>query len=347
MALKIAIAVALGSTLLAASPVRAAPQPGKLETYRDWTIGCDNGRACAAEALLPEDAVFDGHIALTISRGAEALAQPMISVRSQDSIKGSVSVIIDGKTIASAIAMDDEAQFSGVQGAAIAIAMARGAVMEVRHGKTLLGKPSLSGSAAALRYMDAQQGRAGTVTAIVAKGPLGASAVKPPPPLPVITRAVISGGAAPAALWREELAQAVKISGCTDEFMPDQEPDLHRLSKTQVLVLIPCGAGAYNFSSVPLIATGMPGRRSFVPARFDLQPGWGEDVRMPMLVNAGFEEKTGSLSSYAKGRGIGDCGSSETYVWDGAMFRLSEATQMGECRGGWNWITTWRAKVKP
>ena len=345
--MKIAIAMVACAGLGTALPAVAAPQLGKLETYRDWTIGCDNGRACAAEALLPEQAVFGGHIAVTISRAAEASAQPVISVRSQDDIKGSVSVVIDGKTVASAIAAEDEAQFTGVQGAAIANAMARGTVMEVRHGKALLGKPSLSGSAAALRYMDAQQGRAGTVTAIVAKGGLGASAVKTPPTLPVITRALITGNAKPASLWREESAEAVKLSGCTDEFTDDQEPELHRLSKTEILVLIPCGAGAYNVLSVPLIATGMPGRRSFTPARFDLQPGWGEDKRIPMLTNAWFEAKTSSLGSYAKGRGAGDCGSSETYIWDGKMFRLSEATQMGECRGGWNWITTWRATVTP
>ncbi|WP_241241804.1 DUF1176 domain-containing protein [Sphingobium algorifonticola] len=343
IALGVAVHLATGASVAAA----AAPQPGKLETYRDWTIGCDNGRTCAAEALLPADAVFDGHVAITLSRAPQAQAQPVVSVRSQDSIKGSVSIVIDGKAIASAVATDDEAQFTGVQGTAIADAMARGKTMEVRHGKALLGKPSLSGSAAALRYMDAQQGRAGTVTAIVAKGPLGANAVKPPPPLPLVTRAVVPPGAAPSSLWREELAKATDVSGCADEFTADQEPELHRLSKTQTLVLMPCGAGAYNFSSVPLIATGMPGRRSFMPARFDLQPGWSEDAGLPMLVNAGFEAKTSSLSSYAKGRGIGDCGSSETYVWDGTMFRLTEATQMGECRGGWNWITTWRAKVVP
>ena len=42
---------------------------------------------------------------------------------------------------------------------------------------------------------------------------------------------------------------------------------------------------------------------------------------------------------------IGDCGGSETYVWDGKRFRLTEATSMGECRGAWHWIRTWSARV--
>jgi hypothetical protein len=33
-------------------------------------------------------------------------------------------------------------------------------------------------------------------------------------------------------------------------------------------------------------------------------------------------------------------------VWDGAMFRLTSATAMGECRGSVDWIPIWRAEVK-
>jgi hypothetical protein len=96
---------------------------------------------------------------------------------------------------------------------------------------------------------------------------------------------------------------------------------------------------------VPVIATGIPGRRSFRFAVFDYQPGWSQDAGHPVLVNASWSPESSSLESYAKGRGIGDCGSSESYVWDGVRFRLVEASAMGECRGAWHWITTWSAKV--
>ena len=108
-------------------------------------------------------------------------------------------------------------------------------------------------------------------------------------------------------------------------------------------MLIPCGAGAYNYSSVPYVVTG----GKAVLAAFDAVPGWGGEGGPPMLVNAGFDAKTGELGSYAKGRGIGDCGSAETYVWDGTRFRLTEARAMGECRGSINWLTVWRAKAVP
>jgi hypothetical protein len=49
------------------------------------------------------------------------------------------------------------------------------------------------------------------------------------------------------------------------------------------------------------------------------------------------------LSSLAKGRGIGDCGASENYVWDGGEFRLIESRAMHVCRGAWEWIRLWEA----
>jgi len=62
-----------------------------------------------------------------------------------------------------------------------------------------------------------------------------------------------------------------------------------------------------------------------------------------MLVNASFDK--GILSTHNKGRGVGDCGSSETYVWDGRRFRMTEARVMSECRGSTNWLATYRAKA--
>ncbi|MCI4591448.1 DUF1176 domain-containing protein [Sphingobium sp. BYY-5] len=323
-----------------------APKPGALETYKDWTIGCDNRNRCEAVSLLPEGGVWpDNPVMVGVVRdaGPDAAAEVWVSRDAKGG--GDVSFHIDGRKVASAPSKDGDATLRGPLAAALAIAMARGGVLEVRAGNRLLGKPSLAGSGAALRYMDARQGRAGTSTALVATGTLGPLAVRAAPVAPVIRRAVVPIDPAPAALWREELTALGKMSGCADE-MKDAEPlQLHRLSKNEALILVPCGNGAYNFSSVPVIATGIPGRRTFHLASFDYKPGWSEEGGRPMLVNAGWVAEKSLLQSFAKGRGIGDCGGSETYVWDGVRFRLTEATSMGECRGAWHWITTWSARV--
>ena len=186
--------------------------------------------------------------------------------------------------------------------------------------------------------MDAQQGRAGGVTAAVAKGPKPASAVPAAAPLPRIQAIAPSG---PAAKVTPALIKAMRtISQCDAEDSGSSEPITgDAIGGGATLVLLPCGAGAYNFSSVPFIVTA--GKPSI--ARFNSSPGFEQGEGFPTLVNAGWDAKTGRLASYAKGRGLGDCGSSETYVWDGALFRLVAATQMPECRGSVNWLTVWRA----
>lgn len=346
----VALATIVVTGIAAAQPAMAspasAPRPGALETYKDWTIGCDNRNRCEAVSLLPDGGDWpDNPVMIGVVRdaGPDAAAEVWIS---RDS-KGSADIAfhVDGRKVAGASSRDGDATIRGPQAAALTIAMARGQVLEVRSGSRLIGRPSLAGSGAALRYMDARQGRAGTSTALVATGPLGTLAVRAAPVVPPIRRATIPAGDAPASLWREELTSIGTFTGCGEEMRDSQPPELHRLSRTETLILVPCGAGAYNMSSVPVIATGIAGRRTWRFAPFDSQPGWTEDAPHPMLVNAGWTPEKSRLDSFAKGRGIGDCGGSQAYVWDGSRFRLTEATSMGECRGAWHWIRTWSVPV--
>jgi hypothetical protein len=118
------------------------------------------------------------------------------------------------------------------------------------------------------------------------------------------------------------------------------ETEAFALGGGKTLVLIPCGSGAYNYSTVPFVVEG--GKAAV--ARFDRVPGSSE-VGLATLVNAGWDAAKAELGTYAKGRGIGDCGASETFVWDGAMFRLIELRAMGECRGSTNFLRLWKAEA--
>lgn len=346
MGAKTFLAVALATLSWTGVSAAQAPTPGTLETYKDWTIGCDNRNRCEAVALLPEGGAWpDNPVMVGIVRDAGPEAEAQVWTSRDAKGAGEVGFFVDGRRIAAAQSRDGDATVRGPQAAALAIAMARGSQLELRAGNRLLGRPSLAGSGAALRYMDARQGRAGTSTALVATGPLGALAVRPAPAAPVVKRAPVPTSGTPVTLWREELTALGKFTGCAQEMRAAQPPELHRLSKNETLILVPCGSGAYNVTTVPVVATGIAGRRAFHFATFDYKPGWSAEEAKPMLVNAGWVPEKSELSSFAKGRGIGDCGGSETYVWDGTRFRLTEATSMGECRGAWHWIRTWSARV--
>ena len=65
------------------------------------------------------------------------------------------------------------------------------------------------------------------------------------------------------------------------------------------------------------------------------------------IMNMAWDDKTHVLSTSFKGRGIGDCGGSTDYVWDGKIFRPVEEAMMDECLGAIAWIPTFRARAVP
>jgi hypothetical protein len=329
--------------LTALALAQIAPQQGPMKTFGDWVVACDNVKQCEMTSLQPEGGDWsDAGWQMAVTREAGPAGGWTVELMGEDAPAG-LSVHVEGAPAASAAAVWRGTSFVGGDALKLVEALANGKAVVVRDGAgKSLGRISLAGSSASLRFIDAEQGRAGTVSAAVAKGAKPASAAPAAPSLPVIASIRASG--TPAALSPALLKQLWAQSDCAVNYDGAARPDVerHALGGGATLVLVPCGAGAYNFSTIAYVVRG--GKAEV--AAFDSPPGWTADSPV-MLVNAGFDAKTGELGSYAKGRGIGDCGSAETYVWDGTRFRLIEARVMGECRGSINWLAVWRAKAVP
>ncbi|MDQ0248215.1 hypothetical protein J2W22_000262 [Sphingomonas kyeonggiensis] len=323
--------------LLAFLLAAQAAQDGPEKLYGDWVVACDNLHGCEMTSLLPGDQAMpeegSGYDAtMSVIREAGPAGGFTVEVWPAEKPSGRATLKIDDVTIATAPAGDEAVTFQGADAARIAAAMPNGKALALvdGDGKTV-ARISLAGSSASLRHIDADQGRAGTVTAVVARGTKPAGAV---PAAKVAERiAALRPSGAPVAVSRAMRLTLEKQSDCDglyDGAESAPEVETHALGGGKTLALLPCGAGAYNYSTVAfVIAGGKPARAVF------------DDGNDGMLVNAGFDK--GELSTYAKGRGIGDCGDSATYVWDGTRFRLTRARSMGECRGSTNWLTTFRA----
>ncbi|MES3046837.1 DUF1176 domain-containing protein [Sphingomonas faeni] len=320
----------------------AVPKPGELKTFADWTVGCDNTLRCTLGSLLPEMGGED-IITLNLARepGPVAAGGGRISLaletRNDDAAtkRPPASFAVDGKRVA----LHDAAT--------LAAAIANGQSLKILDAKgDALATLSLKGAAAALRYVDAQQGRGGSIDAIVAKGPAQSSA--PILPLAVITAITPSG--TPAKLTAAEVATMRKRATCDLGSFPDgagesiTTPETHALGGGKSLVILPCSTGAYNLIGALFIVDGT----KITPAQLDARSGFeatGADTGTSVKSVINGEFKDGVLTSYAKGRGLGDCGSHQSFVWDATRFRLSEQADMGECRGNIDYIITWRAKV--
>ena len=313
--------------VIAPTTVASTPKPGALKTFRDWTVGCDNGLTCTMIALGAETAGEQvASVILTRAAGPDGGWTASLSAEGGDL----TALVVDGKAIPAS------------DGAGIAAAVANGKAASARGAAgAAKGAISLAGASAALRYIDATQGRAGGVTAVVAKGPAAASAVPAAPALPVVAALTPSGTAAkPTAAQVAAMAKAAQCEIDAESGI-DQTPETYAAGGGTTLVFVPCSSGAYNLSSA--VFAMKDGK--FAAAQSDVPTGFTEggaagDVS---VVNGGFED--GFVTSYAKGRGVGDCGVAQKLAWDGTKLRLVEQDEMGECRGSTDMIPTWRATV--
>jgi Protein of unknown function (DUF1176) len=160
-----------GTVLMAANS--PAPVPGKVEAFKDWTVGCDNGLACQAVSLAPEGA-SEGILSMIVTRPPGATAPLSIEMSGFTTKAERYRVVVDGRVVTTGTMQvgSETIAVSGANAMKLARAMARGKAMRVIDGAgTDLGAASLSGVSAALRYIDGQQGRAGSRGAVIATGP--------------------------------------------------------------------------------------------------------------------------------------------------------------------------------
>lgn len=308
------------SPAAAPTPAAVTPRPGTIKTFGDWTVGCDNGGRCSMASLLPESEFGDG---------------PTMTMTRDPGPAGRYSVEAGDDGNAPRFSVDGRAVVGDAD--ALAAAMANGTALTLA-GQS--GTVSLKGANAALRYIDAQQGRVGTVTATIAKGSAAAATVPAAPALPTVVaqRLDPSETKLPAAIT----AEMNRIGRCEMGDGVDATPTIAKARDGKLLVVLPCSAGAYNVIGALFVVDGT----TVTPAQTDAPAGFdetGADSQTPVhsVVNGDFDGNV--LTSYAKGRGLGDCGVSQRFAWDGSRYRLVEQSEMGECRGNTATITTWRA----
>lgn len=352
----------------AGSPAAAAPAQAAVASetreFRDWTATCDNGNACYAFGFAPD---FDaGWVRISMAPGPDAEPVVAFGLWAEDFFKGrstgapppAVALLIDGRSHAGTLAeaADEDAPIgeirAGARAAVAAIASARS--MEILAGDT--AAISTSGASAALLWIDERQGRLGTTTALIRRGDRPASSVPSPPPLPAVR-------AAPAADQtgfgddKQSLPAPLKALPAVRDCLAESEPVewvarnvmSARLDARTELWAVPCGSGAYNVTHLWYL-TG-PGGRDPRPADL-LGSGGGRTGEQADVwpdnstINGGYAPNARSIVAFSKGRGIGDCGTTQTWVWTGRRFDLQSERSMGHCAGApWDyWPTTWRSR---
>jgi hypothetical protein len=350
------VAALVAAALAVPAPALAADRAGELKTFRDWVIGCDNTLSCTALGLPPADGAGSAFVKVSRAGGPAATAEVDVVAYSETTpATPRLRLRLDGGKgpglpsdvlVAEFDGQFARARLAGADAAAVIAAMlpAKGLTVELLDGsKSLSSSPvSLSGSSASLRYMDAEQGRAGGVTALVATGSAAAGKVPAAPAAPAVA-AVAMSELSPPPKRRPAGVPAANADDCPI----DPKEMAVSLSGGRTLWGTCVSAGAYNFTYDFRIAGG----GATVPARFEV-PGagavasMGEEDDSGALTNPGLSEDGLVLSAFAKGRGIGDCGSYAEWVFDGESFRALTYAAMDTCMGvpTDDWPVLWTAR---
>ncbi len=318
---RIAAAAALSFAAFSAAAARPYGQEGASFSHNDWELVCDNTRTCRAAGYQAESSGITEPVSMLITRKAGPGTSVEIELQTggETPAKGPVRFKV-GKAALSGL-KDSSASLDQDQVRAVLPELLKNddATLTDRGGQKWV--LSLSGLNAVLLKMDEVQGRVGTPGALVRRGSKPESSVLPPVPAPVV-KAVVPPKARPgddalAARIFPSLRQSDAKDDCNnhDDFNA-KSLNVARLTDRKVLLSFGCGMGAYNYSSVLWIANDKP---PYAPVAIE--------------ANGDFDEKDGSVTSSMKGRGVGDCWSSETWSFDGKDFVRTGAAGDGMCRG--------------
>lgn len=300
-----------------------------------WSVVCDNARVCTAFGFGELGEIGSSGF-VRVTRGAGPAEAPVIDLVTAGTVAASLALAVDGVTPrglaavpATPIENDPERRLSELtreQSAELLAVLANGSELTLKEGRNPAITISLSGSSAALRFMDDRQKRAGTTTALVARGAAPASSIPAPPALPKVT------AARPVAQdnlpWEPSAALQARLGDC-DEDIADLglDPQVARLAPGKIFWGAVCSRGAYNVI-YSLFLTDEAGGN--VQA---LNVPYADGERVAELMNIDFDPETQTLTNFDKGRGLGDCGALTSWVWTGTEFVMTHQTLMPDCQG--------------
>ncbi len=320
----------LSFLLLALSAQADDKLPGIAFSHNDWELYCDNTGTCRAAGYQADDTANAVSVLLTRAAGPDTPVEVQLMLGEMDDdnpppAKGLLTMRIDGRAIGTVAA--DALTLNPAQQAALLSALTGSGKIEwVHQGKRW--QLSDKGATAVLLKMDNYQGRVGTPSALVRKGKAAQNKVRKPttPPqldaVPLVKprphdAATYADGSPRALALRKALLKTIagEASDCN---LPTESEDalrVSRLSATHLLAALPCWRGAYNSGDAYWVIDETP---SFNPV---------------LVTTSGSSDDGGSIASFHKGRGIGDCVWSEEWLWNGKAFVHASATSGGMCKG--------------
>lgn len=323
----------LGLMLTALLPGGVSAGVGK--DIRDWSVACTNGLTCSMSFY---DLKARGVQHVSFQRRVAANAPIALEIRAaknfgpDDAPDATYRFSVDGKevlvlgagelkpeTYGSAFLLSDDAKVR-----TLLAAMEAGTTMEVTAttSKASVTFPvKLNGVKGAMLYLDEVQGRLGRTDALVEKGDKA-------PPTEEVAGDIESLDDMPANV-RRDFTESGGPCGDLEPSMIGRFQGFDIMVGTTRLIAVPCGSGgAYNQPYAVYVGYDVIIERLAFPLMDE-----GSPTTMSTAYNVDFDPVAKVLTSFDKGRGLGDCG--DFYKWrfneDDATLSLLEERSKGDC----------------
>lgn len=308
-------------------PWQAATAQENRRYFQDWLSACRSDGYCSALAYdnTESTAGVDADYILRVGRQSDGLYWEIsfTTVLTMPGPNETFDVTVDATLFIFAPPYDAGAYgsisdffFLNQPAQALFDAMGPGEKLRVsfrdESGQSQTAAFSLNGLTAALLWIDEQQGRLGSER-VADAAPIGLTPVSNDYPANV-----------PPELLR---LHAESLDCEPFEVLPHANAIITAETENGHLYFLPCTAGAYNF----LYTVWRESNGYFSPllfAEYSDPLGWSGTS---LLVNPEFDAQTGVLTSFYKGRGIGDCGSFGRWQWTGYNFRMLEYAYKDDC----------------
>lgn len=327
--------------LAASYAVSFEAQANEFKRIRDVNIACNNALRCDLYISNPRVTLYEFGFRRTSAR--QAPVSLVLSSREALRRGSDVVITIDGKEVFSKpvaafgyrAATDEYIYNSQEDVLALLGEVQRGTDAQIRYATSnarSTAQYSLSGMVAGSLFMDDVQGRVGAASSMVALGKQNEK-TDADTQTPASGRQIERWDALPEALGAYYGGENMMCDNAIDgsSHAPLGAFSIPIDGSLELLVL-PCGQpAAYNVSYSIFESDG----ERVLPVSLPLVTDKGLGVTH-YVSNVGWDEATQTLSSFHKGRGLGDCGTYAEWQFGDAGFTLLEAKQKLDCDGQYN-----------
>ena len=301
------------------------------ENYQDWDLICDNTGTCRMAGYQDESS---DPVSILFARAAGENATvegkltilPFGEADRDVQVGQDIEIWLNGKSLGKVKHISDDApdKLTEEQTKALLNGLKKESEIRLTYGKTTL-KVSDKGAAAAMLKMDEFQQRLNTPSALIRPGQ-EKHAVLAPKVEPKIDAVSVKNRKTIELKHGEKqfnhvLALLRKANSCDDEDITSQDITLYPLTQNKVLAEALCVRGAYQGTNYYAV--------------LDNKLSKVEQVLAEQYNRAEYDEKQGYafVRGTYKGRGVGDCWSSQDAVWNGKIFIRTSEWTTGSCKG--------------